>query len=125
MLKADVAMADFLGMLVLLVGVGHTRPLSAAERDIKDMSNEELLAAMKNPNRPPVIMRLNRDQAVFPPNYDWKAQARVIEAWKALHDRFDKSLPALVAHMADEDYSLTLESGQTGSYKNYSVGRMC
>lgn len=110
-----------IGVLAALLSSAH----AADDREQTKMTPDELVKALKNPNKPPVIDKERRNRAEFPVNYDWQAQTRVLNAWKALHDRCEESLAALVAHIEDDDYCVTAESGQSGASKNYSVGDVC
>lgn len=86
---------------------------------------QELIKALANKNEPPPIDDSGPGRAVFPPDYDWVEQARVISVWQKLHDRGEEAFPDLVAHVKDREYCVSCPHFNTGAWSNRTVGKIC
>jgi hypothetical protein len=96
---------------------------------VRDMKMSELIDGLANRNPVPELQKGDR-APVFPSDYDWKEQARVIETWRAIEARVpddareSDALSQLVSHVGDERYSLT-HTLPAGEWTNSSVGGIC
>ena len=73
-----------------------------------------------SPNRPP---KIPYGDAVYPTDYDRKAQEKVLTAWCHLADAGIQAFPLLLEQLDDKRYSFTKDAGENDF--NWSVGRAC
>lgn len=81
-----------------------------------------LVEALANRNPQPTL-----DHSFYPrlgPRYDWSENGRIWKAVMALIDHAEEAWPALVAHLGDDRYCLTVETLDEFVY-NWSVSDMC
>lgn len=94
------------------------------ERRAPQAAIGELISRLKNKNRAPTKFTGRPPVAVFPEDYDWAEQAKVIDAWKALDQRASEALTKLPAHFDDTEYCVTY-GGFDGKWSNHTVGEIC
>jgi hypothetical protein len=81
-----------------------------------------LVEALANRNPQPTL-----DHSYYPrlgPRYDWSENDRIWKAVTALIDHAEEAWPALVAHLGDDRYCLTVETLE-GFVYNWSVSDIC
>jgi hypothetical protein len=93
-------------------------------------SAAKMVEAIANRNKPPKIVRRDRDCPssfpIFPKDYDWKEETRVRKAIQALYqDESEEVWEALVRHAKDERYCSVTYSGNSGDAYIDSVGYIC
>lgn len=101
-------------LLSLLMQSGYGQELSEVESLIDQLASK---------NKPPKVRIEVTPYALFPRDFDWSDQKRVIGIIEILHNKAQEDMPALLSHLDDKRYCITLESDQSAS--NYSVGRIC
>jgi lysophospholipase L1-like esterase len=90
----------------------------------KKLSIPELIDELKSKNKAPAPFdRGARQVSLFPKDYDWQDQARVIHAWGELDARVEESMLELANHADDVDYCVTFASSPV--FRNFSVGNIC
>lgn len=90
---------------------------------------EKLVASFANENPLPKLFGERRERkAVFPRNYDWEEQARVVKAVQNVLKVADEAWPALIDHLEDEEFCLVYYSDAFGREEYPSiqtVGDVC
>jgi hypothetical protein len=105
--------------------VGGEQVLVFAEEENNERDYRKLVAGLASPNKP--IKCDNSDEAVtvsIPPNYDWKAQARIERNRRILFDNCEEALPFLIEGCTDARYSLTSHWSEDDIY-SWCVGEVC
>jgi hypothetical protein len=114
-------LAILLGALMPLL-LANQGSSDGPSKDARSKKYAEHVAQLVSPNKEPIT----GDVAVkFPRGYDLRAQRRVDEARKALHDNFEDALPHLIDALDDQRYSMTVNWAEGDAYPNYSVGEVC
>ncbi len=93
----------------------------------RDRELDAMIDALANRSNeaPKLEGDLPRNRVFFGEEYDYKEQVRVFKAVKELKKRDGNELwPRLVAHVDDERYALTWETG-AGTNRNMTVGKLC
>src|SRR5262245_41232525 len=134
---------DLAAILVLAISaefsivtiVGGSEPQAGVEKKgpEKQAANadyKKLAQSLKNRNKPPPMKTPGDGKdfptAVFPADFDWDEQARVLKAMKTLADNVDHCWPVLIDFLAVQDYCLTLHIDVSIDYdRNLSVGEVC
>jgi len=93
-----------------------------------DVARDEwstILQEMGNHNSPPPIHRPHHHRtAIYPANYDWSEQERIRNSWMHLLENARGAFPALVEHLDDERYCLTM-ANVSDETSNYTVAGIC
>jgi hypothetical protein len=107
---------------VLLVAVGYSgSQCQAAGRPQQEY--EQWMKDVASPNKPPPI-KGGPPEAHFPPDYDFRAQHKILQTWNRLNAEIEHAFPVLLKHLNDERYSLTIQNGKGCDY-DYSVRGLC
>ena len=104
------------------------RPSNILADDLKSNQPtiQELIKALANKNPLPAASpEGGPPRLVFPEDYDWAEQARVISVWQELHDRGEEVFPYLVAHLKDREYCNSRPHNSSGAWSNLTVGNTC
>lgn len=101
-------------VMSLLVQGGYGQELNGVE---------SLMGQLASKNKPPMVRKEVAPYALFPRDFDWDDQKRIIGVIEILQNKAQEDMPALLSHLDDERYCITLESDQSAS--NYSVGGIC
>lgn len=91
----------------------------------KETNFSKLIEELVSPNMPPVTQNRAGGNVRFPAGYDVAAQRRIDEVRQTLQDRFEESLPFLIAALDDERYCLTISWADGDGFYNESVGAVC
>jgi hypothetical protein len=98
------------------------QPLLAARVDLAtEAKDDALVNMMASRNVPPELVG-EEQRAVFPSTYDWDDQARVLAAIQNATKEPGRSWQALVAHLDDGRYCITVK---VNNDRNLSVGKVC
>lgn len=102
------------------------KPEKDVGKAVKAVESDDhtLIAGLRSRNKPAGRYSEKLGRPVFPEDYDWEEQARVITLWRRIDERAPDFLPALVQHMEDPEYCVTF-AGVFGNWRNYSVGEVC
>lgn len=85
---------------------------------------ENVVGSLANANRPPSIQgRIPSARPVFSDDYDWDEQDRIVQSIEKILRNSDRALPALLKHVDDDRYCLTIRGAQ--HVNNASVGDIC
>lgn len=99
----------------------QTTPIAEVVRD----EWSAILQEMGNHNSPPPIHRPHYHRtAIYPANYDWSEQERIRNSWMHLLENAREAFPALVEHLDDERYCLTM-ANFSDETSNYTVAGIC
>jgi len=100
------------------------KPEKDVGKAVKAVESDDhtLIAGLRSRNKPAGRYSGELGRPVFPDDFDWEEQARVITLWRRIDERSAEFLPALVQHMDDPEYCVTF--GVAG-YRNHSVGDIC
>src|SRR5260370_3165579 len=109
----------------MMKGDDATKPDKAAT---ESPDYEMMIDGLANRNPAPRIVDVGIGRLpLFPVDYDWNEQDRILELRGQLAKNEDPRLwEHFLKHMDDKRYALTLESPSSDSFgKNYSVGDIC
>jgi hypothetical protein len=95
-----------------------------ATSDASHTGASALVDSLANHNLSPQIVGQNPQQPLFPDNYDWKEQDRVLDVVGDILNRTDSIWPELIDHLQDQRYSLTLNNDDAERVNNSSVGSL-
>lgn len=108
----------------VVLGCDGFQPKQATPETSQKMDYDNLVAALANRNRAPVLQGGGSLQAPhYAKAFDWVEQKRVLEVLTQCADHADDAWRALVEHLNDESYSLTLQKEMRVS--NETVGSIC
>jgi hypothetical protein len=121
-------------ILIGLFFVAQADRSQTAQGDLKAAA--KMLDVLANRNKPPKLVlpssqkheirKLAKWVPLFPQDYDWKEQDRVVKALNHLRNNMTVDWwEELVRTKDDPRYSLTIISPDTGSASNWTVGDFC
>jgi hypothetical protein len=84
---------------------------------------ERLVAQLVNPNKPP-FLPVPHDPDYHLPDYDFRTQAKVKDAFDKLSDNIEAALPILMKHIDDQEFAYIYED-PSGGYVRFNVGHAC
>jgi hypothetical protein len=111
----------FMKNTLLLVAAVSAVAAIAGETEISKDTIQQLIADLVSPNVAP--RREHGPRAIYPPEYDRSAQAKVSRAFNKLYGLGTKGFPFLFDHFEDKQYSLT-GPGMVAD-ENKTVGDLC
>lgn len=114
--------ADNLSLAQSQEGTATVRTESVAKFSPESLA--KLTDSLVNRNVVPTLVgRKDSHEPVFEKDYDWREQTRIQESIQILIDHVEDAWPALVQHLGDKRYCLTVS--MDGDAGNLSVGSVC
>lgn len=110
--------------VLILPLLGSAQMIDVLEAKTNRLDTVKLVGSLATTNESPMIVGARFSQVpLFPKNYNWNEQDRIIKVIDQLTRDVEQAWPTLLNHARDKRYAITLSSDE--STHNYTVGNVC